>query len=157
MVICIVALVVFSFLGIFSAYYRKLAKEAFGCVGRMLIFQPCKTNLDQRIKSKVTLKLMKIPPVARFFYRNFKLLSSIFTIAFFASMIYSFYGIYNLIVYGSCQPGSVCVISQGAQGAGGVVRILTCNEAGIAYGVIGILIIILLAMKYLNIKFEIKR
>ena len=154
MVICIVALVVFSVLGIFSATYRKLAKEAFSCVGRMLIFQPCKTNLDQRIKSKVAIKLMRIPPLARFFYKNFKMLSWIFTISFFVSMIYSFYGIYNLIVYGSCQPGSVCIINQGANQ---ITRTLTCYEAYIVYGIVGALVMALIVIRYFNIKFEIKR
>jgi hypothetical protein len=154
MVICIVALVVFSVLGIFSATYRKLSKEAFGCVGRMLIFQPCKTNLDQRIKSKVAIKLMKVPPIARFFYKNFKLLSWIFTISFFVSMIYSLNGIYNLIVYGSCQPGSTCVITQGTSQ---IVRILTCYEAYIVYGIIAVVLIALLFIRYLNIEFKIKR
>ena len=154
MVICIVALAVFSVLGIFSATYRKLAKEAFSCVARMLIFQPCKTNLDQRIKSKVAIKLMKIPPLARFFYKNFKVLSWIFTISFFVSMAYSAYGIYNLAVYGSCQPGSVCVISQGANQ---ITRIFTCYEAYVAYGIIVVVLITLLLIKYFNIEFKIER
>jgi hypothetical protein len=157
MVICIVALAVFSILGIFSATYRKLAKEAFSCVGRMLIFRPCKTNLEQRIKSKIAIKLMKIPPLARFFYKYFKVLSWIFTISFFVSMAYSAYGIYNLIVYGSCQPGSVCVITQGVSQFTKITRILNCYEAYVAYGIIVVVLIALLAIKYFNIEFKIER
>lgn len=158
MVICIVALAIFSILGLFSAYYKRLAKEAFSCVSRMLIFQPCKTNLDQRIKSKVTTKLMKVPPLAKFFYKNFKVLSWIFTISFFVSMAYSLYGIYNLLRFGTCQPGSVCVINQGAsqisQGFSQLPKTLTCYEAQIVYAIVIIAAIILVFIKYLNVKFK---
>lgn len=149
MVVCIVALAVFAVLGIFSARYRKLAKDAFSCVKNMLLFQPCTTKLDEKIKSKVTSKLMRLPTLARFFYKNFKIISWIFTIAFFVSMAYSAYGIYNLVVYGSCEPGSVCIINQGASQLTGI---LTCYEAQVVYGIVVVLAIILLAMRYLNAK-----
>ena len=86
MVICIVAMVVFSILGIFSVRWRRVAKEAFHCVFRMIQFKPCDVQLEEKIKSKVTSKLMKVPQLARFFYKNFKVISRIFTIVFFASM-----------------------------------------------------------------------
>jgi len=159
MVICIIALVVFGIMGIFSAKYRQLAKEAFRCVFRMVQLKPCDTGFDQRIKSKLTTKLMKLPPVARFFYKNFKLISWTFTIVFFASMIYSLYGIYNLIAFGNCEPGSgsVCVISSGTNQLAGLVGLLTCYEAYIVYGIIIFVIIALLVVKYLNGKFEKKK
>jgi len=113
MVVCIIALVVFSILGIWSAKYRRLAKESFDCTFRMITLRPCVTKLDERIKSKVTSKLMRFPALARFFYKNFKIFSWIFVIAFFASMIYTARGIYNLIVYGTCDPSAQsCVINQ---------------------------------------------
>ena len=112
MVLCLVALVVFSFLSIFSATYRPLAKDAFDCFFRMVTLRPCKVQFDEKIKGKMTTKLMKMPRVARFFYRHFKLLSWIFTLTFFASLIYSGYSLYNLFVYGSCDPNSdVCVLT----------------------------------------------
>jgi len=111
MVICIVALLVLSVLSIFSARYRPYAKEAFRCVFRMIQFKPCDVHLETKIKSKVTSKLMFAPALARFFYKYFKPISWIFTIAFFVSLGYSAYGIFNLIVYGSCNPGGYCVIT----------------------------------------------
>ena len=111
MVICIVALVVFSVMSIWSARYRELAKQAFKCVTRMVTLKPCDVGLETRIKTKVTAKLMHVPKLARFFYKNFKILSWIFTITFFASMAYSAYSVFNLLVYGSCNPGGVCVIT----------------------------------------------
>ena len=100
-------MVVFGILGLFSARYRSLAKESFRCAFRLLVLKPCDTNLDQRIKSKLTARLLKrSPKTARFIYRNFTLLSVIFVILFFASLGYSAYSVYNLIAHGTCAPGS---------------------------------------------------
>lgn len=116
MVICIVALVVFSVLSIFSAKYKTLAKEAFDCVFNMVTLQPCKTTLKQRIKSAAISKLMPVfPKVAKLIYRNFELFSWVFTILFFASLIYSAYALFNLIVYNNCYgPNStgICPLSR---------------------------------------------
>lgn len=149
MVICIVALVVFSFLSLVSAKYRPYARDAFKCVFKMVQFKPCDVKFEEKIKSKVTSKLMKrTPSLARFFYKNFKVLSWIFTIAFFASLIYSAYGIYNLIVYGNCEPGSsYCVIGQ-------ALYIISCNETPIVIGIIVLLSIILVYFGYKYLKYE---
>lgn len=112
MVICLVALVIFSFLSIFSARYRTIAKDAFSCFFSMITLRPCKVKLEERIKMKITSKLMKKPTVARTFYKHFKILSWIFTISFFASLVYSGYSLYNLFVFGSCDPSSAtCVLT----------------------------------------------
>ena len=143
MVLCLVALVVFSFLSIFFARYRPLAKDAFDCFFRMVTLRPCKVQLDEKIKGKMTTKLMKMPKVARFFYRHFKLLSWIFTLTFFVSLIYSGYSLYNLFVYGSCDPSSdVCVLTPIG------VCILELQNI-LAYLIVIVLIIVLL---YLFIK-----
>jgi thiol-disulfide isomerase/thioredoxin len=116
MVICIVAMVVFGILGIFSARYRKIAKEAFRCVLRMATFRPCETGFDDKVRSHLTSKLMKRSErLAGLFYRNFKAISVIFTISFFLSSGYTGYTIYNLAVYGSCDPVNPqnCVFNPG--------------------------------------------
>lgn len=146
MVICIVALVVFSILGIFSAKWRKVAKEAFKCVFKMIQFKPCDVGLEDKIKSKVTAKLMKMwPSGARAFYKNFKVLSWIFTIAFFASLIYSAYGIGNLILFGSCEPGSSCEITQ-------AIYLITCYETQFVTGIIAVLVAVLIYFGYKYLK-----
>ena len=105
--ICIIALFVFAILGIFSARYRDLAKESFRCVFLRLTFRTCETKLDERIKSKLTSKLLRVSPsLAKFVYKRFEILSWIFTIALFASTIYSAYSLYNLFVFGTCDPVS---------------------------------------------------
>jgi len=110
--ICLVALFVFAVMGLFSAKYRILAKEAFKCTFLRLTFKPCDTQLDQRIKSKLTSKLLpRVPSLARFVYRNFDLLSTVFTLIFFASTAYSAYSLFNLVTLGTCDPNGVCVIT----------------------------------------------
>jgi len=107
MVVCIIALVVFAFMGIFSAKYRSYAKESSKCVFRMVTLRPCDSQFDEKMKSKITGKLIKrSPKTAGLVYRNFKLLSWIFVIIFFVSFIYMAVGFYNLAVLGTCDPVS---------------------------------------------------
>ena len=149
MVICIVALIVFSFLSVWSARYRDLARQAFRCVARTIVLKPCDVEIEQKIKSKLTAKLMRIPSLASFFYKNFKIISWIFTIVFFATLIYSAYGIYNLLVYGSCDPTSAsCGVNQ-------FLQIIACYEIQIVSGIIVIAIILFtyFMIKKKNVKF----
>jgi len=103
--ICILALVVFGILGLFSATHRVMAKEAFDCVFKRLTFRSCTTGFDQRMKGKIVGKLInKSPKAAGFVNKHFELMSWIMVIVFFVSMIYSGYAIYNLGVHGTCDP-----------------------------------------------------
>jgi len=109
--LCLVAFVVFSIMSLWSAKYRALAREAFECVAKMVRLSPCDVSFEQRVKAKVTAKLMSIPWLARNFYRHFRVFSWAFTLSFFASLAYTAFSIYNFVVYGSCEPGSVCYIT----------------------------------------------
>ncbi|MDP7141090.1 MAG: thioredoxin domain-containing protein [Candidatus Woesearchaeota archaeon] len=101
--ICVIALIVFSVLGIFSATHRKIAIEAFDCVFRRVTFRKCTSNLDQRLKSQITGRLMrKNVRLARIVFKNFEIISWTLLIVFFSSMIYSGYAAYNYAVYGNC-------------------------------------------------------
>jgi hypothetical protein len=111
LVLCIVALVVFSVMSVGSAKYKRLAREALRCVAKTLTLSPCDVGLEQRIKGKITAKLLGTPRLARFVYRNFTIISWAFTITFFASLVYSAYSFYNFFVYGSCEPGGVCYLT----------------------------------------------
>lgn len=102
--ICIIALVVFGILGIFSARYRVIAKEAFDCVFKRITFRRCDTGLDQRLKSQITGSLMRRHYKAgSWVFRHFELLSWIFTIMMLVSIGYSGYGVYNYVKYGNCN------------------------------------------------------
>lgn len=113
MVLCIIALVIFSILGLFSAKYRALAKESFKCVFRKVMLKPCESGLEQRIRARTTAKLMRFPTVARFWNRNFQIISWIFVVAFFVSLFFMAKGLINVAIYGSCDPNSdFCIFSQ---------------------------------------------
>lgn len=118
--ICLIALFVFAVLGVFSTRYRDLAKQAFRCVFLKMTFRPCDVELDTKIKSTLTSKLLKrSPKAARFVYKRFELLSWVFTIIFFASMIYTAYGFYNLFTIGTCDPHSdICPFNVGTPTCG---------------------------------------
>lgn len=113
MVLCIVGMVVFAVLGIFSAKYRALSKEAFRCVFRMATLRPCDTDFDRKIKMKVVGKLMGANKgLAGFVFKHFDALSWLFTLIFLASLVITAQSVYNLAVYGTCDPvTNVCLFS----------------------------------------------
>jgi phosphatidylglycerophosphate synthase len=135
MPLCLVALVVFSVMSIWSAKYRRLAKEAFKCVRKTLMLSPCDMAFEQKVKAKVTAKLLNISPtLARGFYQNFRIFAWAFTASFFVSLFITAYSFYNYAVYGSCDPGEPCYMT--ALGVSiGVV------EKYIVYAVVAILIV----------------
>lgn len=111
--LCLVALVIFGILGIFSLTYRRLANEALNCVWNHLRLRPCQTSFDLRVKSKIVSWLLnKSPKWAKFVNITWPILSWLFTILFFASLIYIFVGIANFILYGTCTPANPqnCII-----------------------------------------------
>ncbi|NOZ81637.1 MAG: hypothetical protein GXO63_00595 [Candidatus Micrarchaeota archaeon] len=132
--ICLVAFVVFGFLGLFSVRYRTLAREAFECVFRRIRLRKCSSGLDRRIKHGMVKSLRRFPRIARFVYRRFEIISWIFTISFFLSLGYTGLSIYNLAVHGSCSPGGECPFSEGCGHDGCTVN-CTCppgNDCSVA-------------------------
>ncbi len=104
MVICIVALVVFGVLGIFSATHRKMFFEALHCLKRNITLRPCETGFDRKIKYAIARRVYKFPKLHSFVYRNFNIFSWMLVILLFGSMAYSAYGVYNLVTYKTCDP-----------------------------------------------------
>ena len=73
--ICFIAMIVFGILGIFSAKYRIIAKEAADCVFKRLTLRKCDSGLDKRLKNQISGKLAKKKPkLARFLYNILKCL-----------------------------------------------------------------------------------
>jgi hypothetical protein len=102
--ICIIALIVFGILAIFSASYRPLAAEAFDCVFRRLTFRKCSTGLDKRLKAKISGKFMKNhPKTGKFLYKRFEIISWILIIILVLSIAQSGVSIYNWTAYGNCN------------------------------------------------------
>ncbi len=103
--ICLIALIAFGILGIFSATHRALAKEAFDCVFRRVTLRKCNTGFDRKMKMKISSGILqKNKTAGKFVFKHFELLSWILTIITIASLIYSLIGIYNFVVYGDCNP-----------------------------------------------------
>ncbi len=118
--ICVLALIVLGIASVFSASHRPLAKEAFNCVFRRVTLRKCQTGFDNKMKMKITGKIMKrSPKLSGMVFRHFEALSWIFMIIFFASLVYSAYSAYNMVVYGSCDPENpeLCVITNGVSPA----------------------------------------
>ncbi|NTV22989.1 MAG: DsbA family protein [Nanoarchaeota archaeon] len=110
--ICIIALIIFSIMSIFSVRYRALAKEAFDCVFRRMTFRPCTSGLDRRLKTSILGKVSrKHLGMAKFVARHFEAISWFFTILMFVSLFFTAQGIYNYVVYGNCngEQGGFCV------------------------------------------------
>ncbi len=102
--ICIIALVVFGILGIFSASQRKIAKEAFDCVFRRLTLRKCETGLDKRLKAQITGKVMvRWPKTGGFLYKYFEWFSWALVILMVVSRVYTAYGGYNYVRFGNCN------------------------------------------------------
>jgi len=95
---------VFAILGIFSIKYRKLTLDALHCLFRTATLRKCESGLDDKIKADFTGRALKLSPkTARFFYKNYKIISWIVLIIFIWSIYISSVGIYNYITYGNCN------------------------------------------------------
>lgn len=102
--ICIISLIVFSLLGIFSATHRALAKEALDCVFRRITLRPCNTGFKERIKNKILVRLMnRSVLVARLVNKHFEIFSWLFFILMISSTFWVVKGGYNYYLYGSCN------------------------------------------------------
>ncbi|KKR33121.1 MAG: Protein-disulfide isomerase-like protein [Candidatus Falkowbacteria bacterium GW2011_GWF2_39_8] len=102
--ICIIALIIFSILGIFSATHRELAKEALDCVFRRVTFRPCNTGFREKIKSRIIAGLLNRSVfLARLTNKHFEIFSWVFFILMITSTFYVVKGGYNYYLYGSCN------------------------------------------------------
>ncbi len=106
--ICLIALIVFGFLGIFSATHRKIALDAFDCVFKRMTLRKCTTGLDVKLKSDITSKFLeKNPKLGALMYKYFEVISWGFTILMLGSMVWSGVSAYNYYEYGNCNGPSV--------------------------------------------------
>ncbi len=131
MVFCIVALVVFGFLGIFSAKYRTYFKESLHCLKRTVMLKPCDTEFDRRLKAKITAGLMKrSEKLGKFVYNKFTMIAWILLLAMIISSIFSAISIYNLMIYGNCNgPESTDICGLNPEGTSGVGSINQLNSS----------------------------
>lgn len=135
MVICIVALVVFGILGIFSATHREYAKQAFECVFRRITLRECESGFDRKLKMKIVNKAFGISPIlSSFVYKYFELVSWILLILMIGSFLLVLNGFYNLAKYGTCDPHSTqCIFNPGNLTCGSnhcIEKGCLCNSVG---------------------------
>ncbi|VVC04688.1 Thioredoxin [Candidatus Burarchaeum australiense] len=104
MVLCIIAAIALSVLGIFSASHRKLAVEAWKCVFNMVRLRPCETGFDEKIKAQIVGAVMlRSKRLAKITYQHFTLLSWIFVILTLISLLFFLQGVYFFVLYGNCN------------------------------------------------------
>jgi protein-disulfide isomerase len=97
-------MIVFGILGIFSASYRIIAKEAFSCVFKKITFRKCDTGLDTRLKSQITGKLLRFSPkLGKAVYKYFEVFSWALLIITLVTFYFMGLGLYNYIAYGNCN------------------------------------------------------
>lgn len=101
---CLLALIIFGIMGIFSASHRVLAREAFNCVFKRMTFRPCDTGFKEKIKGKILSKLINRSVfLAKMVNKHYEILSWIFFILMLGSTVWVLRGGYNFYVYGSCN------------------------------------------------------
>lgn len=101
---CIVAFVILSILGIFSASNRQLAKEAMDCVLRRVTFRPCNTGFDEKMKAKILgFVIVRTETGARLLNKFFEPIAWAFFILLTASSIMAFRGVYLYYTTGNCN------------------------------------------------------
>lgn len=128
MVFCIIALVVFGIMGVFSAYYRSLAREAFACALRTAVLKPCDTGFDEKMKAKITGKLSKASPkAASAVYKNFAAFSWVLVMITLVSLAFSAQAVYNIIVYNNCNGPDSSVLCS-ITGSGGVTPLSNVSQ-----------------------------
>lgn len=110
---CIIAFIVLSILGIFSASNRVLAREALDCVFRRVTLRPCNTGFDEKMKARILGSVItRSETAAVFLNRNFEILAWVFFLLLMSSGIYSIRGIFLFYTTGSCNglnSSSFCV------------------------------------------------
>jgi protein-disulfide isomerase len=101
---CLIALIIFGIMGIFSASHRSLAKEAFSCVFNRVTLRPCNSDFKEKVKGKILSKIINRSTfLARMVNKHYEILSWIFFILMIGSTFWVLRGGYNFYVYGSCN------------------------------------------------------
>lgn len=116
--LCLASFIILIFLGIFSARFRPLAKEAFGCVFRRITLRPCEMEFGKKMKLEaIGLLANRWAFGAKIVNRYAEVLAWIFVILSLGSLIYTGRGIYNFLRYGSCNPQNPqnCILKPGGE------------------------------------------
>ena len=101
---CILAFVVLSIMGLFSASHRELAKEAWQCVWLRVTFRPCTVGFKEKMKGRLVAALLRRSTLAaKILHQHFEALSWVIVIVTVISTGWAARGVYNYYFYGSCN------------------------------------------------------
>lgn len=113
---CIAAFIVLFIIGIFSAKYRVMMKQAWGCVGRKLTLRPCDTSFKKDMKDHMLAKVANKSP------KMVKTADISIEVGSFIVVLLTIWSVYvvlisglNLYVYGTCNPSNAAACSLGAE------------------------------------------
>jgi len=128
-------MIVFGILGIFSASYRIIAKEAFSCVFKKITLRKCDTGLDTRLKSQITGHMLKFSPkLGKIVYKYFEVFSWIFLILIITTLFFIARAGYFYAAYGNCngpQSDQFCIFDPlGTNKPADVTTGSTCSIPG---------------------------
>lgn len=105
--LCLLSLLVFSFLGIFFAGYRELAKESFNCFTQRVKTGECDADFETKLRSTIIGKAMeKDKRIARFLNNYMEYITWTLLILLLLSTGVMALGIYNFIIHGDCSPAT---------------------------------------------------
>ncbi|MBI4896408.1 MAG: thioredoxin domain-containing protein [Candidatus Aenigmarchaeota archaeon] len=104
MVFCLVGIIIFGILGIFSAKYRTYAKQSLSCILDAIRLRPCEMNFDEKMRAMLVARIgLKFPRAGNFVHKHFMLISWILLVITIASIAAIGIGVYNYILYGNCN------------------------------------------------------
>lgn len=113
---CIAAFIVLLVVGIFSAKYRLMMKQAWGCVGRKFTLRPCDTNFKKDLKDHILAKVAnKSPKMVKTADISIEIGAVVIVILTIWSLAVVIISGLNLYVYGTCKPSNAAACSLGAE------------------------------------------
>lgn len=116
--LCLASFIILIILGIFSARFRPLAKEAFLCVFKRLTLRPCEMEFGKKMKAKtVGFLSTRWAFGAKVLNKYAEVLAWVFVILSLASLIYTGRGVYNFLKFGTCDPQNPqnCILKDAGQ------------------------------------------
>lgn len=105
--LCLLSLLVFSFLGIFFTGYRELAKESLNCFTQRVRTGECDADFEDKLRATIIGEAMdRDPRLARFLNNYLEYITWMLLIVLLVSAVFLAIGIYNFIIHGDCSPAT---------------------------------------------------
>lgn len=110
--VCIAAFIVLVVISIFSAKYRKLTGEAWGCVARKLTLRPCDSNFKDDVKNSILSRVViKRPKMVKFTSIAIEVGAFLIVVLTIWSLLVAVKSGVSLFVYGTCEPSNAAACS----------------------------------------------